>query len=250
MADRTMRTPAGGRDYSGSPAGRDDSRSDRADYGDSPGTDYSRSPGERKAERRPAERKAERRSAERKAERRSAERKAERRSAEPREARERPVRGRRVADRSAGLALVGLATLIAGAWGGIAPYIGPAFGFKFSNLGSFQWTQANALLRLAPGAVAALAGLVLLVGGARLGGTRAGPWFWGLVTVLCGAWFVIGPAVWELLGNGNPIIQGLPSSTGTFINRIGDQLGEGLLLAFLGANAMGLVSRLTRTGRA
>jgi len=242
MADRTMRTPAGGRDYSGSPAGRDDSRSDRADYGDSPGTDYSRSPGERKAERRPAER--------RPAERRPAERKAERRPAERREASERPVRERRVADRSAGLALVGLATLLAGAWGGIAPYIGPAFGFKFSNLGSFQWTQANALLRLAPGAVAVLAGLVMLVGGARLGGTRAGPWFWGLVTVLCGAWFVVGPAVWELLGNGNPIIQGLPSSTGTFINRIGDQLGEGLLLAFLGANAMGLVSRLTRTGRA
>lgn len=221
MANRTTQD-RGGRDYSRSSAGRNYSRDDDTL---TPGTDYSRPPEERrKAERRPAERRE-------------------------RAVRERPVRERRVAGRSAGLALVGFGTLLAGAWGGIAPYIGPAFGYKFSNLGSFQWTEANALLRLAPGAVAVLAGLAMLVGGARLGGTRAGPWFWGLMAVLCGAWFVVGPAVWELLGNANPVIQGVPSSAATFVNRVGAQLGVGLLLAFFGANAMGLVSRMTRIVR-
>ncbi len=154
-----------------------------------------------------------------------------------------------MADRSAGLALAGLGTLIAGAWGGIAPYIGPAFGYKFANLSSFQWTEANALLRLAPGAVCVLAGLVMLVGGTRLGGTRFGPGFFGLLAVACGAWFVIGPAAWQLLGKANPLILGLPSSAGTFLNQVGSQLGVGVLLAFFGANAMGLVARMTRTIR-
>lgn len=212
MANRTVRTPAGGRDYS-QPAGKDYSRSQEVDSARTPGTDYGQAPAKRRV------------------------------------AKERVVRERRVVDRSCGLVLAGLGILFAGAWGGIAPYIGPLFGYKFSNLSSFQWTEPNALLRLAPGAVCVLAGLVLLIGGARLGGTRAGPWFWGLITVLCGAWFVIGPAAWQLLGHANPILPGLPYSTGTFLNRVGAQLGVGVVLAYFGANAMGLVPRMSRTVR-
>lgn len=212
MANRTVPTPAGGRDYS-QPAGKDYSRSPKADSVRTPRTDYSRAPAERRV------------------------------------AKERVVRERRVVDRSAGLSLAGLCILLVGAWGGIAPYVGPIFGYKFSNLVSFQWTQTNALLRLAPGAVCVLAGLVLLIGGARLGGSRAGPWFWGLITVLCGAWFVIGPAAWQLLGHADPVLTGLPYSAGTFFDRVGAQLGVGVLLAYFGANAMGLVPRMIRTVR-
>lgn len=172
---------------------------------------------------------------------------AERKVRKERRARaDRPVRERRVADRSAGLALTGLSTIVVGAWGAAGPYLGPLFGYKFSNVSSFQWTEPNALLRLAPGAVALLAGLIMVVGGARLGGSRVGPGFWGLMTVACGAWFVIGPAAWILLGHPNPLLTVSPSSFGTFINEVGPQLGLGVLLAAFGAHAMGLLARMTR----
>ncbi len=60
------------------------------------------------------------------------------------------------------LALVGLLTVLVGAWAGIVPYIGPTFGFGATGTPAWTWSLLHTLLWLAPGAVAVLCGLLIM----------------------------------------------------------------------------------------
>jgi hypothetical protein len=134
------------------------------------------------------------------------------------------------APRSPGLGLLGLLVALLGAWGAIIPFVGPTFGYRADKSGSFAWTAPHALLYLLPGAVAIVFGLVLL-GGARF---SVGKGLVALVIMACGAWFVLGPAVWPIFSSG-AVFGSATSTSARFVNFLGYNLGPGLLLTALGA---------------
>lgn len=139
-----------------------------------------------------------------------------------------------------GLVVVGLATLLVGAWGGIVPFAGPALGFSATGTGAWHWSLSHALLWLAPGAVAVACGLVMLglVPRALAGTGRVGAAATGLVVAACGAWFVVGPAAWPVLQHtGRVFVPASPMRELAYV--VGYSLGPGVLLCMFGAFAMG-----------
>src|ERR671939_1862815 len=86
--------------------------------------------------------------------------------------------------------LSGLLILAVGIWGGIVPFVGPTFGFDMGSTGAWTWTQSRATLHVAP-AIAAILGGLLLLAAAR----RAGQSLGGLLSLVAGIWFVIGPSL-------------------------------------------------------
>jgi len=137
------------------------------------------------------------------------------------------------------LVLLGLVTVLLGAWGGLAPFVGPTFGYRPAGRSSWHWSEAHGLLAVAPGAVAVLVGL-LLMGSARgviAGRGRLRLLVLGTVLLACGGWFVIGPTSW-------PVVHGVAyfhsgSPLHVLADRIGASYGPGVLLALCGGIAVG-----------
>jgi hypothetical protein len=96
-----------------------------------------------------------------------------------------------------------LVILIAGVWGGLAPFIGPYWHFVLGPDHAWHWTNARLYLSVLPGAAAAIGGLILLGWGPRLTG-KVG----ALLGIAGGAWFAIGPDVSRLWHAGGQ--QGVP----------------------------------------
>ena len=140
-----------------------------------------------------------------------------------------------------GLGFIGLAILLLGAWGGIVPYVGPAFGFREGAGASWQWTTSHALLWLAPGAAAFLAGLVLLTVGPRAfhRGTKSLTGLASLLALASGLWFVLGPEAYVTFHRTVAVAHG--SALARFVTDVGYNLGVGLCLTAFGALALGLV---------
>lgn len=133
-----------------------------------------------------------------------------------------------------GLAAIGFLSLLVSAWGGIVPYVGPTFNYSADGSSAWTWSLAHSLLWLVPGAVGVLASLAVIAraGGGRLG-ARFSLAFWGLVLVACGAWFVLGPFAWPVLGEGTTYVT-RATNLSRFINLVGFNLGVGLVLAVFG----------------
>ncbi|MDQ2727071.1 MAG: hypothetical protein M3Y91_04205 [Actinomycetota bacterium] len=145
-----------------------------------------------------------------------------------------------VVNRPRGLALVGLLTVLDGAWGAIVPFVGPLFGYRSHGQDAWQWSTLHGELYVAPGAVAVLFGLIIL---ARARSVTRGPvGFAGLVVAACGAWFVIGPALWPTFGTG-PVFTPAASAMDNFVNQVGYNLGVGVILAVLGGMALKALAR-------
>lgn len=152
-----------------------------------------------------------------------------------------PRGGRLQMPRSRGAAS-GFLLILLGAWGALIPFVGPYFDFSFTPDQEWVWTNARGWLEVLPGAVTALGGLLLLVSG-----NRATAMLGGWLTVLAGAWFVVGRALASPLGIGDP---GAPVAA-TEAKRVWLELtyfyGLGALIVFLGAVALGRLS--VRTAR-
>ena len=148
--------------------------------------------------------------------------------------------------RSISLGGVGLVALVASAWGGIVPYVGPTFGFSGDGLGSWHWNLSHAVLALIPGAIGTLFALSLM-GRTAAGATarRVGLTFGGLLAVASGAWFVVGPLAWPILVTGGHYFV-TSSPLGELEYQVGYALGPGLILAASGAFAMGWSARHDR----
>ena len=106
-----------------------------------------------------------------------------------------------------GLGTAGVIAVLASAWGGIVPYVGPLFGFSADGAGSWYWSLAHSMLALVPGAIGVLLGLFVIaesrdvaVGKGRLGLATA-----GILLILCGAWFAIGPYAGPVLTNSGTV---------------------------------------------
>jgi hypothetical protein len=67
----------------------------------------------------------------------------------------------------------------------------------------------------------------------------------GLVAVLCGAWFVIGPLAWSVIDNVRPYFV-VASPLRQLANEVGYAMGPGLILGVCGAFAIGWATRHNR----
>jgi hypothetical protein len=131
----------------------------------------------------------------------------------------------------------GFLLILLGAWGALVPFVGPYFNFAFTPDQEWFWTIQRGWLEVLPGAATALGGLLLLVSG-----NRATAMLGGWLTVLAGAWFVVGRALAGPLGIGD---VGAPVAD-TETKRVWLELtyfyGLGALIVFLGALALGRLS--------
>jgi hypothetical protein len=129
----------------------------------------------------------------------------------------------------------GFLLILLGIWGAAVPFVGPSFDFSYSQGG--EWSMARGWLEVLPGAVAALGGLLLL-----LSRNRATATLGGWLSVIAGAWFVVGRAFAGPLALGD---VGTPVAS-TDTQRVWLELsyfyGLGALIVFLGAFALGRVS--------
>jgi hypothetical protein len=131
--------------------------------------------------------------------------------------------------------LAGLIILVLGVWGGIVPFIGPYFHYRFINHQAWHWTTGRLWLDVIPGAVALIAGLELMRTGNRVSGVFAG---W--LAAAAGTWFIVGQSVSTLWNHG--VSQAGRPLGGTFMRMI-EQLGYfyalGAAILFLAALALG-----------
>jgi hypothetical protein len=135
------------------------------------------------------------------------------------------------------LGIAGLLLVVLGVWGGIVPFIGPTFGFSADGAGSWYWDLLHALLSLAPGAAALVAGLLIMTGAGTRVFHSALTGLAGFLAVLAGGWFVIGAIAWPLLYNSGVIVSAPPATTLEYF--VGYYGGVGCLLIFLGAFVLG-----------
>jgi hypothetical protein len=143
-----------------------------------------------------------------------------------------------VYERPAGAALTGLMAVIVGAWGAVAGYVGPYFGFRPVAHATWVTNLDNGLLHLAPGAVAAGAGLMLMAfGPARRSVRGGGLMLPALLLLAAGAWFVIGPVAWPTFESG-PAFTPLLSPTRNLLDVAGASYAPGLVLVMLGGMAL------------
>jgi hypothetical protein len=143
-----------------------------------------------------------------------------------------------------GIGTVGVLTILIAAWGGLIPFIGPLFGFRGNGEPSWHWSNAHLVLAVVPGVVGVCMGLVVLRGTTQVaaGRGRMSLALAGLITVLCGAWFVIGPVAWPVLTtNGGYFASAAPVRSLAYV--VGYALGTGVILAVCGGYVMGWASR-------
>lgn len=138
--------------------------------------------------------------------------------------------------------LLGMVTVLVGAWGAAAPYFGPDLGFAADRFTAWQWSETSLLLALVPGAVAVLCGLWVLAAAAHPSyGRRPDLWLLGLVIAASGAWFVVGQYVWRSMGNRAFIVPSGP--THFMLKELCFAVGPGVILVLCGALFMGWAVR-------
>jgi hypothetical protein len=143
----------------------------------------------------------------------------------------------------------GVLLILLGAWGGLAPFVGPYFHFAYSPDKAWAYTTGRLYLSVIPGGVALLAGLVVLLTRLRGVGVIA-----GVLGVLAGAWFVVGAGFVTTVLNRPSITPGVPvphsgygiaSSQWSYLETIGFFTGVGVLIVGVSAIVMGRFSMLS-----
>ena len=148
------------------------------------------------------------------------------------------VLDRRAVPRTRGL-VSGILLILLGAWAGLAPFIGPYFEFAYTPQvdKTWKWTAARGYLEVAPGAVALLAGLMLIITARRRTACT-----WALFAAVAGAWLAIGPVVASQL----KIHIGQPDPGWTHDVQTLEQLAyfylTGALIVFVATLALGRLS--------
>jgi len=135
--------------------------------------------------------------------------------------------------------VTGLGLMLLGAWGAIIPFVGPYFDYAYTPNRTWAWTAGRGYLEVLPGAVAFLAGLVLLMTSHRAKASLAG-WF----GVAAGAWFVVGPLLavtWSSADVGRPV----GGTRAVAAEQIGMFYGLGAAIILFAAAAVGRFSVAT-----
>jgi hypothetical protein len=132
-------------------------------------------------------------------------------------------------------AISGLLIMLLGVWGALIPFIGPYFDYSFGSNSTWHYTSDRLWLCILPGALAVLGGALLLFATTRSAGILG-----GFLSVVAGAWFVVGPAVsltWE--SGAGPIGRPLFGSTRQMLELVGYFYGLGALIVGFGAFSIG-----------
>ncbi len=144
--------------------------------------------------------------------------------------------GRLQMPRSRGAAS-GFLLILLGIWGALIPFVGPYFDFAFSPDREWAWTAARGWLEVLPGAATAVGGFLLLSSRNRFT-AMIGGW----LTVIAGAWFVVGRALAGPLGLGDAGAPVAATETKRVVTELAYFYGLGAVIIFLGAIALGRLS--------
>jgi hypothetical protein len=140
----------------------------------------------------------------------------------------------------------GVLLVLLGAWGGLAPFVGPYFRFAYTPDKAWAYTSGRLWLSIVPGAAALLGGLLATIASHRAVGCVG-----AFVGALGGAWFIVGTTVIGLVVKNGSITPGLPltgklgplsSSSRVFLEGLGFFTGTGVLILFFAALALGRFS--------
>jgi hypothetical protein len=146
--------------------------------------------------------------------------------------------------------VAGGAAIVVGAWGGIAPYVGHALHYGADGSATWTWNLEHGLLSLLPGAMAVVAGVLLVAASwtRRKWVQRVQTAGLAGVTALLGLsaiWFLIGAWVWPIYFSSHVLVAASPVHT--FASVLGYYAGEGFILAVVaGVTATWVVHSLRR----
>jgi hypothetical protein len=149
-----------------------------------------------------------------------------------------PVRTHRLS-----LGTVALIMLIVSAWGGIIPYVGPLFGYDGNGVGSWYWSLTHSVVALIPACLGVLVAVWVLASLPAIGygAGRARLSLCGLLAMIAGAWFVVGPLAWRVVDHVGPYFaKAGPLHELAF--QIGYSFGPGVIVAAAGGFFLGWAS--------
>ncbi|MDG5486080.1 hypothetical protein [Mycolicibacterium gadium] len=132
---------------------------------------------------------------------------------------------------------MGALIVLLGSWGVLIPFFGQQLGMSYGVAGQWEWTAARGWLQVLPGFVTIVGGMVLILSRSRLTAV-----FGGWLSVIAGAWFIVGRAVVEPLGIS---YAGAPSTTGaaeTMWIEIANFAGLGAAIIAVAALILGRLS--------
>jgi hypothetical protein len=129
----------------------------------------------------------------------------------------------------------GFLLILLGAWGAAAPFVGPTLHFAFSP--SQEWSAARGWLEVLPGVATVIGGSLLV-----LSRNRVTAMLGGWLTVIAGAWFVVGRAVAGPLALGDVGTPVASTDNQRLLLELSYFHGLGALIVFLGALALGRLS--------
>jgi hypothetical protein len=140
----------------------------------------------------------------------------------------------------------GVLLILIGAWGGLAPFVGPYFRFAYTPDKAWAYTSGRLWLSIVPGAAAVLGGLLAVAASHRAVGCVG-----AFLAAVGGAWFIVGGPVIGLVVKNGSISPGTPltgslgslsSTTRVFLEQYAFFTGIGVLILFFGALALGRFS--------
>jgi hypothetical protein len=143
-------------------------------------------------------------------------------------------------------AVSGVALILLGLWGGVAPFVGPYFHFGYTPDTAWSYTTGRLYLSAIPGAVAVVGGLLVVITRSRVLGVIG-----GLLAAIGGAWFIVGSGVMLYLikrpsiNAGTPLFASNPERT--YLEMLALFGGVGALILFFGALACGRMSLVAIT---
>ena len=144
--------------------------------------------------------------------------------------------GRMRIPRSRGAAS-GLLIVVLGLWGALVPFVGPAFDFAYNPDQGSEWSSTRGWLEVLPGVVAIMGG-VLLVRSRNRATAMLGGW----LSVVAGAWFVVGRVMATTLTIGEigrPVAENDIKAAWLELTYF---YGLGALIIFFGAMGLGRLS--------
>ncbi|MDT5340329.1 MAG: hypothetical protein QOD90_5834 [Mycobacterium sp.] len=144
--------------------------------------------------------------------------------------------GRMRISRSRGAAS-GFLVILLGAWGALVPFLGPMFDFAYNPDQGSNWSATRGWLEVLPGVVAIIGGLLLVRSRNRATGMLGG---W--LSVIAGAWFVVGRVMATTLTIGEIGRPVAGTDTKAAWLELTYFYGLGAVILFFGAMALGRLS--------
>lgn len=131
----------------------------------------------------------------------------------------------------------GFMLILLGAWGALVPFLGPMFDFAYNPDQGSAWSASRGWLEVLPGVVAIIGGLLLV-----RSRNRATAMLGGWLSVVAGAWFVVGRVMATTLTIGEIGRPLASTDTKAAWLELTYFYGLGAVIVFLGAMALGRLS--------